>query len=72
MRVLLSERGGWGGQLQTRRGVDAQVMMIMMMMMMIKMMMMMMTLRMFDKMQHWLARLCWDHTVSSCMATIPR
>ena len=67
MRVLLSERGGRGGQLQTRRGVDAQVMMIIIMMMM-----MMMTLRMFDKMQHWLARLCWDHTVSSCMATIPR
>ena len=30
------------------------------------------TLEMFDKMQHYLARLCWDHTVSACMAHIPR
>lgn len=27
---------------------------------------------MFDKMQHYLARLCWDNTVSACMAHIPR
>ena len=30
------------------------------------------TLEMFDKMQHYLARLCWDNTVSACMAHIPR
>ena len=27
---------------------------------------------MFDKMQHYLARLCWDNTVATCMAHIPR
>ena len=30
------------------------------------------TLVMFDKMQHYLARLCWDNTVATCMAHIPR